>query len=217
MAPQPTGSLGSHGPVSSDDNRNTKRRLDTFSSPEDEHARCADLLQFPCEQHHAGVSTWINRIWATANIPACNNKPIRIIVKQERDSYSRRELNARILWLGTRMMVSLTKLTVHFCYVRTNITQSASPSHLKTGKLDNDLRLCGKVWPKRSKLSFLKEMTLVPSLSLYSTNGHKFSVLRIAGAAWEKTVFKLAAPLGTNSCLILLLLICVFLTFLMMQ
>ena len=45
-----TGSLGSHGLGSSDDNRNTRRRLDTFSSPEDEQARSAILLQFLCEQ-----------------------------------------------------------------------------------------------------------------------------------------------------------------------
>ena len=44
-----TGFLGSHGPGSSDDNRNTRRGLDTFSSHEDEHARSAVLLQFPCE------------------------------------------------------------------------------------------------------------------------------------------------------------------------
>ena len=36
-----TGSLGSHGPGSSDDSRNTRRRLDTFSSAENEHARSA--------------------------------------------------------------------------------------------------------------------------------------------------------------------------------
>ena len=48
---------GSHGPESSDDNRNTRRRLDTFSYPDDESARSAVLLQFQCEQIHAGVST----------------------------------------------------------------------------------------------------------------------------------------------------------------
>ena len=58
-----TGSLGSHGPGSSDDNRNTRRRLDTFSSPENEHARSAVQLQLRCEQYHAGVSMWINSIW----------------------------------------------------------------------------------------------------------------------------------------------------------
>ena len=72
-----TGSLGSHGPGLSDGNRHTRRRLDTFSSPEDEHARSAVLLQFPCEQHHTGVTNWINNLWEKTNMPAYN-KPVRI-------------------------------------------------------------------------------------------------------------------------------------------
>ena len=43
-----TGSLGSHGPRSYNDNRNTRRRLDTLSNPEDEQSRSAVLLRFPC-------------------------------------------------------------------------------------------------------------------------------------------------------------------------
>ena len=66
------GSLGSHGPGSSDDSRKTRRRLDTFSSPEDEKARSAVLLRFPCEQYHKG--------WERSNMPAYN-KPIRIHCK----------------------------------------------------------------------------------------------------------------------------------------
>ena len=54
-----TGSLGSHGPGSSDDSRNTRSRLDTFSSPEDEHARSAVLLRFPCEQCHTDITNWM--------------------------------------------------------------------------------------------------------------------------------------------------------------
>ena len=45
-----TGFLGSHGPGSSDDNRNIRRRFDFSLSPADEHARSAVLLRFPCEQ-----------------------------------------------------------------------------------------------------------------------------------------------------------------------
>ena len=62
----------SHGPGSSGDNRNTRRRFDTSSYPDDEHARSAVILQFPCEQFHAGVSTWLDKLWATSNIPAFN-------------------------------------------------------------------------------------------------------------------------------------------------
>ena len=47
------GSLWTHGPGLSDVSRNTRRRLDAFSSPEDEHARSGVvLLRFPCEQYH---------------------------------------------------------------------------------------------------------------------------------------------------------------------
>ena len=49
-----TGSLGSHGPGSSDDNRNTRRRLGISISPEDEYARSAVRLRFTCEQYHTG-------------------------------------------------------------------------------------------------------------------------------------------------------------------
>ena len=65
-----TGSLWSHGPGSSDDNRNTRRRLDTSSSPADEHARSAVLLRFPCEQYHTGITKWINTLWERSNMPA---------------------------------------------------------------------------------------------------------------------------------------------------
>ena len=63
-----TGSLGSHGQGSSDDSGNTRRRLDTFSSSQDEHARSAVLLRFPCERYHNGVAIWINNLWET---PTC--------------------------------------------------------------------------------------------------------------------------------------------------
>ena len=51
-----TGSLGSHGPGSSDDICNTRRRLDTFSSTEDEQSRSAVLLWFPCGHYHKGIT-----------------------------------------------------------------------------------------------------------------------------------------------------------------
>ena len=72
-----TGSLGSHGPESSDDNRNTRRRLDTSSSTVDEHARSAVLLRFPCEQYHKGITKWINTLWEETNMPA-DNRPVTI-------------------------------------------------------------------------------------------------------------------------------------------
>ena len=70
----------SHGPGSSDDNRNTRRRLDTFSSPEDEQSRSAVLLRFPCEQYHKGITKWINDLGEKANMPA-SKRPVTIHCK----------------------------------------------------------------------------------------------------------------------------------------
>ena len=75
-----TGSLASHGPGSSDDNRNTRRRRDTFSGPEDEQARRAVLLGFLCEQYQKGITKRINNLWEESNMPA-HSKPITIHCK----------------------------------------------------------------------------------------------------------------------------------------
>ena len=84
--------------------------------------------------------------------------------------------------LNERMMVSPTKLTVHFAESKP-ISRSASPGHLKTGKSENDLCLGEKFWQQSSKFSSLKEMKQVPSLSLHLTSTHKFSASRIAETA----------------------------------
>ena len=65
---------------SSDDKRNTRRRLDTLSSTEDQQSRSAVFLQFPCEQYHKGITKWIDNLWEESNLPACN-KPVRIQCK----------------------------------------------------------------------------------------------------------------------------------------
>ena len=72
---------GCLGPGSSDENRNTRRRLDTFANPDDESARRAVMLQFPCEQSHAGVSVWLWKFWATTNVPSFN-RLVRIHCKR---------------------------------------------------------------------------------------------------------------------------------------
>ena len=71
---------GPHGPGSSDDHRNTRRRLDTSSSTEDERSRSAVLLRFGCEQYLKGNTKWIDTLWDESNMQACN-KPIRIHCK----------------------------------------------------------------------------------------------------------------------------------------
>ena len=79
-APQPLGPLGPMAQGSSDDSRNTRRRIDTFSSPEDEDARSAVLLGFPCEQYHKGITKWIDNLWEESNM-SVHNKPVTIHCK----------------------------------------------------------------------------------------------------------------------------------------
>ena len=114
--------------------------------------------------------------------------PPKFIAKQVAyppDSYSRRELNARTLWPDTRMMVSPTKLIVHFATAEP-ISQSASPSHLKTEKSENNLRLCGKFLAQKLKVLFPKEMT---KFSVFQKKDRRNGV--------GKPVFKLA-PFGNG-------------------
>ena len=68
---------GSHGPWSSSDHRNTRRRLDVSSNFDDEHARSAVLLRLPCEQYHKGVTKWINILCEESNMPA-DSRPVTI-------------------------------------------------------------------------------------------------------------------------------------------
>ena len=65
------GSLGSNGPGSSEDNRNTRRRLDTSPNTEDEQSRSAVLLRFL-----KGITMWIDYLWEESNM-AAYNKPVR--------------------------------------------------------------------------------------------------------------------------------------------
>ena len=51
-----------------------------LTSPEDEQARSAVLLRFPCEQYHQGITMWINDLWEKSNMPA-DNKPVIIHCK----------------------------------------------------------------------------------------------------------------------------------------
>ena len=164
-------------------------------------------LEFPCESIASGKSPTYQ---PTTNPPGLIAKQ----VAYPSDSSSRREPNVRTLWPdNTRLMVSPTKLIVHFSKAEP-ISQSASPSHLKSEKSEDDLRLFGKFCPQ-SYMNSEKEMIQALSFSLHSTFNHKFSVLRIAGVACENQCSNLL-HLETDSCFLLLLLICVFLVFLMM-
>ena len=72
------------------------------------------------------------------------------------------------------------------------LSRSANPSHLKTGKSENNLRLCGKFWPNSSKFSSPTVTAQVPLLSLRS-RPLKFSASRIAPFG-SGQLFALLAP-----------------------
>ena len=109
------------------------------------------------------------------------------------------------------MMVSPMKLIVRSATPK-QLSRSANPSHLKTGKSENNLRLCGKFWPTSSKFSSPKVTAQVPSLSLCSTPVHKFLASRIEETALEIRC-SILHLLEADNCLHLKHLTCVFLVF----
>ena len=119
----------SHGPGSSDDNRNTNRRLDTFSSPDDEQARSAILLRFPCEQYHKGI-------WEESNMPAYN----KTCQNSLQSRFCVGQTPVRTLWPDIKTMVSHTKLTVHFATPK-QLSRCVNPNELRTGRSESNLRL----------------------------------------------------------------------------
>ena len=207
-----TGSLGSHVPGSSDDKENS--RLDTFSDPEDEQARSAVLLRFPCEQYHIGITNWIDNLWENQTFQSIIS-PSEFIAKQvpcRPDSFSKQEPNVRTLWPDVKMMVSPVKLT-DFSAAPKQLSRFANPNKSKTGRSESNLRLCGECWPNSSEFSSLMEMTKVHLLSQRSTPAHKFSASWIEETALENLCSNLPL-LEVDSCLLLLHLTCVFLVFL---
>ena len=93
------------------------------------------------------------------------------------------------------------------------LSRFANANHLKTGRSESNLRLCGECWPNSSKFSSLMEMTKVHLSSQRSTPAHKVSALRIEETALENQCSNLPL-LEVDSCLLLLHLTCVFLAFL---
>ena len=115
-----------------------------FSSPEDEHARSAVLLRFPCEQYHTGITNWINNLWENqAFQPIINPSellPSRFRVSETRNS--KPEPSVRTLRPDIMMMASPLKLPVLSATPK-QLSRFANPSHLKTGRSESNLRLCG--------------------------------------------------------------------------
>ena len=102
-----TGSLGSHGPGSSDDNRNSRRSLGTFPCPEDEHARSAVHWGYEKDQQSLG------RVQNTNLLQTCQSTlQNRFPVSQTR--IRNKSQLSELLWPKTRMMVSPMRLIVRF-------------------------------------------------------------------------------------------------------
>ena len=91
------------------------------------------LLQFPCEQVHAGVSTWFDKFLATADIPAAN-KPIEIHCKTgSRSARLVFETRARCREFVVRFKDDGIQC-LHWC---------ANQNYKMIVKLENDLRHFG--------------------------------------------------------------------------
>ena len=209
-----TGSLGSHGPGSSDDNRNTRRRLDTFTSPEDEHARSAVLLRFPCEQYHTGITNWINNFWENQTFQSIIN-PSELLQSRFCVGQTRIRNKSQMSGLcGPIKRWWFPSWNWQPLLLRqNNYLGSPIQNHLKTGRSESNLRLCGECWPNSSKFSSLMEMTKVHLSSQRSTPAHKVSALRIWRNGVGKPVFKLA-PFGSGQLFTLVAPdLCVFLVF----
>ena len=56
--------MGSRDPGSLEEGRNTRRRLGMDKGPDDENARSAVLLRFPCEQCLPGMHAWLKKTLA---------------------------------------------------------------------------------------------------------------------------------------------------------
>ena len=82
-------------------------------------------------------------------------------------------------------MVSLMKLIVHFAMPK-QVSRSASPSHLKTEKLGNDLRFFGKLLEAQLKVLFPDGddtgTLIVPALDVRSQvlSGGSFSAVSLS-------------------------------------
>ena len=90
--------------------------------------------------------------------PTCQptNKPGTIHCKAGCRSYShskQQEPNVRTLLPDVKMRVSPMQLTVPSVAPKQK-SLSANPKHLKTGRSESNLRLCGECWPNSSKILF---------------------------------------------------------------
>ena len=120
MVPQP---LGLSGPMA---NRNTRRGLDTFFSPEDEEARITVFASISMNNITWECLPWFEKFWATTSAPALthqNSLQNRFFV-----SHSKQEPNVRTLWFDSRVKVHIYAADSPFFDTSTKITVRLSES-----------------------------------------------------------------------------------------
>ena len=164
----------SHGPGSSDDYRNTRRRLDTFSKMLEVPSYCNSQRTFP---QPTGLSGFI--VKQALILPGL---------------HLRQEPHVKTSWYVSRMMVSHI-LSIVSSVTPVSLLWCANQNPKMTVKLENDLHHSGKLRLKSYKNSSLTVILKVISLSLLSMFELRSSTLTIAETKLEKSVFKLA-PLG---------------------
>ena len=134
---------GSHGPGSSDDNRNTRRRLDTLS-PKMNNSVVPFYFDSLANNTTKGLQS--GSITFGKN-PICQRATnlSKFIAKQvlcQSGLFLKHEPNVRTSLLDFRMMVSLMQLTVPSAVPILQVSLSANPKQFKTERSDNNLRLC---------------------------------------------------------------------------
>ena len=189
---------GSHRPGSSDDNRSTRRRVDTFSSPEDEQSRSAVLLRFECAQYHKSFTKWIASLWEESNMSA-HNKPVRFHCKA--GSVSARlvlETRAKCQNFVARYQDDgiLDEIDSPFCSAKTTISVRQSKS-LEDQEIGKQFAPLWRVLAEQLKVFFHKgDGTGVVTVPALDARAQVLSVKdRRNGTG--KLVFKLA-PFGSG-------------------
>ena len=194
---------GSHGPGASNDNRNTRRRLDTSSSPADEHARSAVLVRF-----HVNSTILELRSGSILFGKGPTYQPTinlsQFIARQapcQAGLYLKQEPNVKTLLPDIKIPFAASK----------QLSRSANPKPLKTGRSESNLRLCGECWQINSKILFPdgddEGALIVPCARRSLTNPQHEGSKKWC---W-KTSVQTCTLLEADSCLLLLHLTCVFL------
>ena len=203
-----TGSLGSHGPGSSNDSRNYETQTWYVLKP-------PKMNKHKVPFYHGSLANNTTKGLRSGSIiiqHASTTNLSEFIAKQvlcRSGLFLKQEPNVTTLLLDIKMMVSPMQLTVPSA-APMQISLSANPNQLKTERLENNLRFCGKNWLTNLKFSSLVEMTKVHSSSQRSILARMFSASKIEETGLENLCSNLL-PLEADKLLPLLHLSCLFL------